>query len=354
MQPTWVLTKDQLVIGLSPQLVSAHLSATATAKGSLADNEHIKAAFKWNPKPLTVSYSDPKPGLQSVYSLVNTFSPMLIGQLAAQGMNFNLPPLPPLGDIEQHLLPTLTTMGRTANGWKTENHGVIPSFTSIGPAAIAVGVALLLPAVQQAREAARRSQGKNNLKQLGLAMHNYHDVYKTFPASASVDKKGKKLLSWRVHVLPFVDAAQLYKQFHLDEPWDSDHNKKLIEQIPPTYVSPNHADLGKQGKTVYVVPTGEKTAFDGNEGRGVRDFLDGTSNTILAVEAHPDAAVIWTKPDDLVLDFKNPLKGLKGARVGGFHALFSDGSVRFISENINVDILKALFTRAGGEAIGEF
>ena len=105
---------------------------------------------------------------------------------------------------------------------------------------------------------------------------------------------------------------------------------------------------------MFLVPTGEGTAFDGNEGHGVRDFLDGTSNTILAVEAHQDAAVIWTKPDDVVIDFKNPIKGLKGARVGGFHALLADGSVRFISDNINIDILKALFTRNGGETIGDF
>ena len=352
VQPTWVLTKDQLIIGLTPQLVSGHLSATS--KGSMADNEYVKAAFKWNSKPLVVSYSDPKPGLQTVFSLANQFGPMLSMQAAQQGVNFNLPPLPPMGDIEQHLLPTVTTMGRTANGWRTESHGVIPSGIEVGPAVIAVGAALLLPAVQQAREAARRSQAKNNLKQIGLAMHNYHDTYKTFPAAANVDKKGKKLLSWRVHVLPFIDGNALYKQFHLDEPWDSDHNKQFIKQVPPVFVSPNHEDLSKEGKTVFLVPTGEGTAFDGDEGHGVRDFLDGTSNTILTVEAHRDAAVIWTKPDDVVIDFKNPIKGLKGARAGGFHALLADGSVRFISDNINLDVLKALFTRNGGETIGDF
>ncbi|MBC7820403.1 MAG: DUF1559 domain-containing protein, partial [Planctomycetaceae bacterium] len=267
VQPTWVLTKDQLIIGLSPQLVSSHLAGTA--KGSMADNEHLKAAFKWNSKPLMVSYSDPKPGLQTVYTLVNTFGPVMIGQLAQQGINFNLPPLPPLGDIEQHLLPTVTTMGRTSNGWKTESHGVIPSGIEIGPAAVAIGAALLLPAVQQAREAARRAQSKNNLKQIAIAMHNYHDVTKAFPPAANVDAKGKKLLSWRVHILPYVDQAPLYKQFHLDEPWDSEHNKQFIKQIPPVYVQPTHADLAKDGKTVYLVPTGEGTAFEGDTGLGM-------------------------------------------------------------------------------------
>ncbi len=349
VQPTWVLTNDQLIIGLSPQLVSAHLAGTA--KGSMADNEHLKAAFKWNPKPLMVSYSDPKPGLQTVYTLVNSFGPLMIQQLAAQGINFNLPPLPPMADIEQHLLPTVTTIGRTSNGWKTESHGVIPSGLEIGPAAVAVGVALLLPAVQQAREAARRSQAKNNLKQIGLAMHNYHDLNKAFPPAANVDKKDKKLLSWRVHILPYIDQAALYNQFHLDEPWDSEHNKQFIKQIPQVYVQPTHADVAKDGKTVYLVPTGKGMAFEGNEGLKIQNFTDGTSNTILAVEARRDAAVIWTKPDDLAVDLKNPLKNLNSALVGGFHVLMCDGSVRFISDNIDVNTLKALFTRGDGEAV---
>ncbi len=353
--PTWVLTKDQLIIGITPQLVTSHLSATKSGK-SLADQESIQAAFKRTPKPASVSFADPKPGLQTIYTLVNTFSPMMLGQLAQQGIEFNLPPLPPMSDLEQHLAPSVTMTTRTPNGWFMESHYVVSTgnMGAAAPAVIGVGVALLLPAVQQAREAARRSQGKNNLKQIGLAMHNYHDVHKAFPASGSVDTKNKKLLSWRVHVLPYIDGDALYKQFHLDEPWDSEHNKQFIKQMPGVFASPNHENLAKEGKTVYLLPTGEGAAFEGNEGRGIREFTDGTSNTIMAVEAHSDAAVIWTKPDDLSLDFKNLLKGLAGARTGGFHALFADGSVRFISENINQDILKALFTRGGGEAIGEF
>ncbi len=349
VQPTWVLTKDQLIIGLSPQLVSTHLAGTA--KGSLADNVHLKAAFQWNPKPLMVSYSDPKPGLQTVYTLVNSFGPLMIQQLSQQGINFNLPPLPPIGDIEQHLLPSVTTVGRTSNGWKTESHGVIPSGIEVGPAAVAIGAALLLPAVQQAREAARRTQSMNNLKMIGLAMHNYHDAYRMFPAAASVDKKDKKLLSWRVHILPFIDQAQLYKQFHLDEPWDSEHNKQFIKLIPPVYVHPSHSDLAKEGKTVYLVPTGKGMAFEGNEGLFMAKFTDGTSNTILAVEAHRDAAVVWTKPDDLEVDVKNPHKNLKSAIAGGFQVLLADGAVRFVSDSVDAAILKAMFTRGEGEAI---
>ena len=361
--PTWVLTKDQLIIGLTPQLVTSHLGASKNGK-SLADHEAIQAAFKRTPKPSSVSFDDPKPGLQSLYTLVNTFSPLLLGQLAQQGMEFNLPPLPPLSDLEQHLAPSVTMTSRTPNGWLMESHFVV-STGSVGaaaPAVIAVGVALLLPAVQQARTAARRSQDKNNLKQIGLAMHNFHDTYNSFPAAASVDAKGKKLLSWRVHILPFVEASPLYEQFHFDEPWDSEHNKTLLEKMPAVYASPHDPELAAKGKTRYVGARGKGTMFDGEgktegkvaKGVRVRDFLDGTSNSIMILEATPDAAVIWTKPDDLVIDFKNPLKSLSGSGLHGFHALLGDGTVRFINDNINVDVMKALLTINGGETVNDF
>ncbi|MCL4191413.1 MAG: DUF1559 domain-containing protein, partial [Thermoguttaceae bacterium] len=104
-------------------------------------------------------------------------------------------------------------------------------------ATIGVLVALLLPAVQAAREAARRSQSMNNLKQIGLAMHNYYDSYRTLPAQANYDPQGKPLLSWRVQLLPFLEQQALYAQFHQDEPWDSAHNKTLIDKMPPVYRS---------------------------------------------------------------------------------------------------------------------
>jgi hypothetical protein len=352
VQPAWVLTKDQLVIGLTPQLVAAHLGVSGTE--SLASNEYIKAGFEWSKQPISVSYSDPKAGLQMLYTLANTFGPFLTAQLASEGINFNLPPLPPLGDLTKHLHPSVTTFSRLPNGWRTESHGVIPSGIEVGPAAVAVGASLLLPAVQQAREAARRAQAMNNLKQLGLAMHNYHDQFGKFPANANYDKKGKALLSWRVHILPYIDQQPLYDEFHLDEPWDSEHNKKLIAKIPPVYVQPTHADLAKDGKTVYLAPVGKGLAFEGTEGMKIQNFRDGTSNTILLVEAHRDAAVIWTKPDDLKVDPQNPLKSLRSALVGGFHVLMCDGAVRFISDNIEAAVLNSLFTRGGGENIGEF
>ncbi len=212
-----------------------------------------------------------------------------------------------------------------------------------------VMVALLLPAVQAAREAARRTQASNNLKQIGVAMHNYHDAYGSLPPAAKVDAEGKPLLSWRVHLLPFVEEANLYDEFHLDEPWDSEHNKKLIERMPLAYRNPNLpvADF----KTNYLAVTGEGTAFGGKEGTKFRDVIDGTSNTIIVVEANADRAVIWSKPDDLKFDPQQPLAGLGDLRPGGFQSLLMDGSTQFIAKTIDPALLRALMTIAGGEAI---
>ena len=116
-------------------------------------------------------------------------------------------------------------------------------------AIIAVLIALLLPAVQAAREAARRIQCVNNLKQLGLAMHNYHDANGFFPQDSVDAKTGKPLLSWRVHLLPYMEEALLYQSFKLDEPWDSEHNIKLLDKLPKVF-APTRVKA-KAGETFY-------------------------------------------------------------------------------------------------------
>ncbi len=146
----------------------------------------------------------------------------------------------------------------------------------------------LVDAIAAARQNAQRMQSMNNLKQLGMAMHNYHDTYKRFPPAASYDASGKPLLSWRVLILPYIEQKALYDQFKLDEPWDSEHNKKLIPIVVKTYQDPN-AGL-KPGMTTYLVPVGEGTVFGGKESLRLRDIIDGTSNTLMIVSVTPDRA----------------------------------------------------------------
>jgi hypothetical protein len=208
---------------------------------------------------------------------------------------------------------------------------------------------VLTPTVRRLREQAARMVSANNLKQIALAMHNYHATYnKGFPAAYSTDKDGKPLLSWRVHILPFIEQDALYREFHLDEPWDSEHNKKLIPRMPQTYRSSNKRPAS-DGLTSYLTPRGDSTIFPGKEQVKISDITDGTSDTILVVEANDDQAVVWTKPDDLKVDLKKPKTGLFGRLDGKCSVAFADGSVRVLNKTIKDGMLKAYFTRNGGE-----
>jgi len=130
-------------------------------------------------------------------------------------------------------------------------------------AAVGALASLLMPAMQSARERARRAQSANNLKQLALAMHTYHDKHRAFPARA-ISKDGKPLLSWRVQLLPFLEQQALYEQFRLDEPWDSEHNRKLIPLMPAVFGGPKPgAKPAKPVMTQCLGVAGKGMMFDG-------------------------------------------------------------------------------------------
>ncbi len=214
---------------------------------------------------------------------------------------------------------------------------------------IGVLVALLLPAVQAAREAARRMQSSNNLKQIGLAMHNYYDTYKHFPSRATYAKDGTPLLSWRVQLLPFLEQGELYKKFHLDEPWNSEHNRKLIDQMPPLYRSASAKPSSSHAS--YLVPAGKGSIFEGRDGTEFRSITDGTSNTILAIEVNDETSVIWTKPDDFTYNVEKPLLGLGSAHPGGFQVVLADGSVHFISAAVDSELFLRMLMMADGQRV---
>ena len=150
-------------------------------------------------------------------------------------------------------------------------------------AIIAVLIALLLPAVQQAREAARRTQCKNNFKQVGLALHNYHDAWRSLPPAYTTDKNGKPGLSWRVLILPYIEQDALYKQFKLDEPWDSENNKKLLDKMPKVYAIPGVTRPGGTD-THYRVFVGNGAAFDWVMGTKITAIADGTTVAVRDVK----------------------------------------------------------------------
>jgi RNA polymerase sigma factor (sigma-70 family) len=196
--------------------------------------------------------------------------------------------------------------------------------------------------------AMRHQQSINNLKQIGLALHNYHDTYKRFPAPAIYDKNGKALLSWRVTILPFLEQNHLYQRFRLDEPWNSPHNKELLKEMPPLYAPVGEANPAA-GKTYYQAFVGPHAGFESGKKLRLFEFTDGTSNTLWVVEA--GSPVPWTKPEDLPFAADKPLPKLGGLFGGNFHALWVDGSVSFLSRDAAKQELRAAITRDGGEVI---
>ncbi len=220
--------------------------------------------------------------------------------------------------------------------------------------------------VAAAREETPIMESTNNLRLLGLALHNYHDTHRGFPPHAiyeadearMVKKDGKPLLSWRVAILPFIEYKSLYDMFRHDEPWDSPHNKKLIAAMPLYYKSPG-LELG-EGKTCYVLPMINEgtytTIIPQKPGSRVwqgpttlGSIVDGTSNTLMVVEVAPEKAVIWTKPDDWEVDVKKPKEGLFGARKGFALAVRGDASALRVSEKVSPETLLQALGRADGQ-----
>jgi hypothetical protein len=189
----------------------------------------------------------------------------------------------------------------------------------------------------------------DNLQRIGWAMYPFAKAHGHLPPRA-IFKDGKPVLSWRVALLPYVEQKPLYDQFRCDEPWDSDHNRALIEKIPPAYVNPQlDASLSEAGLTNYLVPAGRGTLFDGERGARITDIKDGLSYTLLLVEANADRAVIWTKPDDLEIDPAHPLRGLGQFHSGYFRVLCADGCLHAIQNTIDAKTLANLFNPNDGE-----
>ncbi len=225
---------------------------------------------------------------------------------------------------------------------------------ALGTIVFPVMVGIMLPAVQQVRVAARRTETLNHVREILIGMLNYESMHEKFPACKPPQGVKGSGLSWRVHLLPFLGHQHLYQQFDLDQPWDSPYNLALVDLMPACYTNPNV--VLPPGKTTLVVPTSpadanskDKTLFvDGEMGVSFGAITDGSANTVMLLDVDTSDAVTWTQPTDWEFDPQNPKRALGGNWQGLFLVGLADGSVRSINNDVSDREVVDLMTRSGG------
>jgi len=383
--PTILVTDDWLMVSLSPGAAKA---LTKRLAGELPawepGPEHQQALAELPTEYSSITVMDPRPG----YAQLMSFVPIGLGLLKSTAlpelsreagveieMPFDVEDMPLPDEVTGPMFPNVSVGFATASGASSLSRSSVPGNPAGGigtTAGVPVLVSLLLPAVQQAREAARRTQSKNNLKQIGLAMHNYHDVWGNFPGGTveNDDLKPEERLGWAVSILPYLDQANVYNGVQLEAGWE-DQEDFIRDTTIPSYLNPSMPrGVVPSGQIDYLAMTGvgEDAASldnaDPNAGifgydrkTRLRDVTDGTSNTIMvadSVEPVPYMQGHLTMSGLSEEPYINGPDGFGSPHNGGMHVVLADGSVQFISEWIAPTVMEALATKAGGEIVGEF
>ncbi|MCA9084024.1 MAG: DUF1559 domain-containing protein [Planctomycetaceae bacterium] len=385
--PTILLNDDWVVASLMPgaaQNFAARLNESLPRWEAGAD---VQAAIRELPSEFSsISISDPAPGYRSMMM----WAPMAVGMLETQilpkisrrdsqpQLPFGIQDLPSPEQLTEPMFPNVTITRNRDNGIEILSRQSVPStpLGNVGAAAIVpVLVALLLPAVQAAREAARRTQSKNHLKQIGLAMHNYHDVYRHFPQGtvANPDLKPEQRLNWAVELLPFLEQQALYSAINRNSAWDGPQNKVVADTAVPVFQNPSqrrpadnpgsmdYVGIAGIGPNAAELPIEDQRAgiFGFDRSTRIRDITDGTSNTLMVSDAVSPNRSFMQGGSMSIRGFSqqpyvNGPDGIGSPHAGGFQAVLADGSVRFISAEVDPKVLEALATMHGGERVGDF
>lgn len=213
--------------------------------------------------------------------------------------------------------------------------------------------AAVVPAIAQAQGAAQQAQATNNLRQIGIAFHNYHDAHGSFPPSFVTDENGTPLYSWRVLLLPYLEHAAAYEAFDKDASWDSPQNSVISSTMIPAYGHPEDNST----MTSFFMPTGVGLIAEPGKAVKFADVMDGSSNTVLVVDAgYPIGP--WAAPTDFDLSPGAYTIGPGGTiqpRNGEVTVLFADGSTQsFDAASFPLMELQSMFTRAGGEVVNRY
>ena len=237
--------------------------------------------------------------------------------------------------MNRHPHPCVSSGGDPSDRTKRIGYSLIELLVMSGLilAVAALIVALMLPAVRTAGPAARRTQCRNNLHNIGLALHNYAEVYDTLPPAYTFDSDGSPLHSWRTLLLPYVDQAPLYATIDLTKPWDDPANERAREAVVDADSCPSTE--APRTHTTYLAIVAPGSCFRPTEPRSLSEITDEHGEALIVVEVDPAQAVHWMSPVDadekLVLSF-----GSKSAPAhsGGRHMLCVDGRVQFISDDV--------------------
>lgn len=233
----------------------------------------------------------------------------------------------------------------TSFAQRDHSHESRPAFTLIEVIVVVlilgVFVALFFPAVRSSGEAARRSVCKNNLKQIGIAFHNYYETHNFFPPAKTINKEGKELHSWRTLLLPYLEQGSLYEQINLNEPWSTAVNTDLADQQIPSYLCPS-VDIPKQ-HTHYKAMLADDSFIRPDSCRALPENAAFSGSSILVTEDNPIDHVPWITPKDANLSTLLAIRQAEElAHKGVFQVVMTDGSVRAMNANISIDELKNL------------
>ena len=375
VEPSWFTDDDSVTISLFPSVLAS--ATNPDLVGPLVKSESFKPFLELlepgDGQIVGFSYAESKRSYELFYGYACFFS--AIGKNMISGSDLGMVDipvnekqmqrlrelvkdlqLPSCRSVVRHLTPQVAVVRKEKDAIVLESHSSIAN-SNLTMFAPGVAVGMLLPAVQQVRAAARRTQSMNNLRQFALAALNYESAHLHFPTGDGPVKKGGPPVSWRVKVLPFIEQANLYDQYNVDQPWDSENNLKVLKQMPEIFQNP--ASNAEPNHTVYR-GIGGKSGIMGvdRDGKPKRttfgNITDGSSNTILFVEAPDEMSVPWTKPDGGIDPDKTKPWQMLGNHPGGFNAALADGSTHFISGSVEEDVFKNLMKMNDGNVVRGF
>lgn len=382
--PTLMLTEKWLTFAVNSAALESFASRSAGSQGRWAPSEQVQAAFREMPQEYgSVRVSDPAPTYRQLFTVLPAATLVLNSQVLPNlrpGLKLPFGPedMPDADAVVEPMFPNVSVGYATESGyaWKTrQSVPGTPAGNISAASVVPVLVALTLPAIQQAREAARRTQSKNNLKWLGLAMHNYHDVWNHFPTGTleQQDLPVEERLSWAYSLLPFLEEAAAYDVADRQQGWQGEGNAALVGRKYSIFRNPSQfGERGHESSGDYVgiagvganaaeLPDNDRRAgvFGYNRSTTLRSITDGTSNTLMMTDSSQPSVSMFAGGRQTIRGFSQQpyLNGpdeIGSPHAGIVHGLLADGSVRALSVTTDPKIIESLATKAGGEVIDEF